>query len=237
MNDSLIGGVMRMQRQFYFLTLAVALISGFGAQAALLTRTDTIVLSPATSSGTLALGRFDDAIGTLKSVEIGLEGSLIGTVTLDNSRNRQRSASPRVTGRLLLDLPNPLANLRLRITDTSGPVTLSALASEDLDFDAAGSRTRGPLEKPRKLAPFIGASDLELPIFAFFTESCRGGRAIDCSFDTQLSVTARVVYDYEPKAVPLPVNGPVAVPEPGSLLLTLAGACAAVAMARRRRVN
>ncbi|MDH3646152.1 MAG: PEP-CTERM sorting domain-containing protein [Gammaproteobacteria bacterium] len=201
---------------------------GTAASAGLITVSDEHISSITDWTDTLTVDQFDSSLGTLTSVTISFDATMLSDMTLDNDNATATTAQGTVDvqtigsflglGSLVIALSAPTGFQDLGADDSGdtdlpgdgGPdeITISGLTSTDM---LSAILTSGDAD----FASFIGLGSLSttgLGTFGGFSVLGGGGN-VDVNLNTQAGASLTVAYEFEE----------VAVPEPTSLLLIGAG--------------
>ncbi len=203
------------------LLAAAALLAGVAAPASALSITGSCgsVSGPTELDGAFSCTQFDSALGTLNSMSLEIQGSITGSITLQNN-----SASPQnMSGTTQVSFfAGALAGFSLAsplFTASYGTGVQSVPAGATLVFGPLNaSGTTGVMLNNSNLAPYqtaggglFGVSRSTLSGFGI----SGGGGFAGGSIATSASMTAAVSYDYAVVKPP--------IPEPGTWALAALG--------------
>ncbi len=172
------------------------------------------------SSQTQSVAQFDPSLGTLKSVEIVLDGTLTSHLRVENDDSAAATISGSVNGTLSVQAGG-LTPVQAMAAN-SDSATLAAWDGAD-DFAGAsgrdfGSHTANPTKdvtfdaQSNDLSAFLGTGTVSLNESAQATSSVTGAGNLLAALGTQAGAQVRVIYHYETGAPLTPGNYTVVQP-------------------------
>ncbi len=212
---------------------AAAAIAPIGAaEAATLTDTDSVTRRITNFTDAFSIAQFDTSLGTLNSVTFELEGTVDGTIGLENRDNGPATVSGTLRARIALDSPMG-DQLVVVLPDVTRSVPLPAYDGS-LNFDGASGETFTGLTNTRSntatltsdFGAFLGTGNVSLGVSATGESFAQGTGNFASFFDTFAAANLRVIYDY--------TEAPTDVPEPGLSLAAFAILGAGAAKLRKR---
>jgi hypothetical protein len=187
---------------------------------------------------TIAVPRFDPALGVLQGVHLRLEAVVRGSVRAENLGAAPLSDVPLTAAAVAtFTLPLELSLLGVDGVLTPAATTTTSFAAHDGAVDYAGpsgataddlageDRYSGDFGRNAFLIGFYGPGDIELPV-TVTGASVAEAAGVDAAFDTRVSLRASVSYDYALAGVVLtvtPASASVVAGEPVVLTVTVRG--------------
>ncbi len=167
-------------------------------------QTTTLVARPAGWQDTATVARFDAALGTLKSVNIRLAGTLVAGAEIGGQNYSQSLRQEAKIGLALAGGGSALADLRL---DTGVRYLYDYSTTPHLSQSLALAGNTGiTLSDSAALAPFIGAGALDLAVDTSGTTSFDVQYALlAASVSLQTGARLEVSYTYEPAEPVAPI--------------------------------
>jgi hypothetical protein len=161
--------------------------------------------------------KFDASLGSLKSVAVSLDGSVVANIKVerqDSSSDNNSIANVKSLARADLILGNSFTNSTL-LTVTPEASLTDKLNNYDGKLDYAGPSGRSNLNlraeasnstsisDPALLSSFIGNpnSTYKFPVSTVGRSSCEGSGNIVCQNETFSAATVKLVYNYSSKIV------------------------------------
>jgi hypothetical protein len=182
----------------------------------------------------ISIGKFDSALGTLKSVTLSYSGSMKGQGGIENRSGTARSVSVNLSGLLSLSGPN---NTNLFQLNPQKNVTYSVAGYDrTLDYDGTSGRTFEGLTADTSgtqvftdtniLQSFTGSGMLDFLFTATAESQVIGSGNISSFIDTFAKADLNVTYDYDPTPIPEP-----------SAMLGLAGVLGGMALQKKKAMK
>jgi len=211
--------------------LALALIAAAGgANAAVVTFTDSIALATTDWTHNLTLQQFDASLGTLNSVTFSYGGQVSSIFRVESLDAAPATVNANASGNLVFGGP---ISQTLNISGS----TSQAVSAFDgtIDFGGTSGAVIGPvvgsdsdtLSLISGLAAFIGAGTYDISVAAHGASSASGAGNLISQINTEAMANIAVTYDYTARP-------PVTVPEPASMALVGLGMMGLAALRRRK---
>lgn len=226
---------MNVKTTFAAIVAATAMTGA--ASAATVSYSDTLDFQSTNfADQVLSLTQFDPTLGTLNSVSVTLDGTVLGnasgesrdaasaTVTLNLSA--EITASTAALDSLAVVLP--VASESFAATAFDGSIDFGGTSGVSLTGLTATESAFSMLTGT-DMAEFIGAGTVDILIGASGIAYGSGAGNLITEFATEAGANVTVVYDYDPSVTP-----PAPVPLPAGLPLLALG-MGALAIARRRK--
>ncbi|MEO9191394.1 MAG: choice-of-anchor E domain-containing protein [Acetobacteraceae bacterium] len=203
-------------RSIGILAVAVSLIAGLPARAAIIDQTfgATLLNVGARFDAFAVFDKFNPLLGVLTSLTLDLSGSFAGTVGIENTSNQPDVAAGVITGSIFVMSPD--GTLSLTIAPSAiGPTHNLAPFDGTLDFAGSsgatdtvsgapvstGQTVSGPASE---LAVFTGAGQVFLNLGATSFALVEGQQTEAATETANATANLLLIYDYVPRAVPEP---------------------------------
>ncbi|MBP8267518.1 MAG: PEP-CTERM sorting domain-containing protein [Zoogloea sp.] len=211
--------------------LALALIAAAGgANAAVVSFSDSFGLATTDWSHNLSLQQFDATLGTLNSVTFNFGGQVSSIFRVESLDAAPATVNANASGNLIFG--GPISQTLNISGSTSQAVTAFDGA---IDFGGTSGAIIGPvvgtdsdsLSLISGLAAFIGSGTYDINVAAHGASSASGAGNLISQINTEAMANITVTYDYTARP-------PVTVPEPTSMALVGLGALGLAAIRRRK---
>ena len=181
----------------------------------------------------IVLPQFNAALGTLNSINLILNGFIVGSIKFENTSTSSPN-TPTLTINSLLTLKHPGGSTLLQANPIITHTETVSIYDGTLDYGGASGRTYNSLNASDEVSltilptssdfsMFMGTGGLLFPVSSSGTSRVSGGGNLAAMFLCDAGASGTVVYNYDP------------VPEPSSMIAMLVGLTGLVGFAVRRR--
>lgn len=201
-----------------FLCVGILVFVG-PVQAAEITFTDSVPLMTTTWRESVTIPQFDPALGTLTSIEYGINGYIEGSVSYESLDSQPSTLTLDFSARLELGLPNtsklilaaPLVTNIVSVGAFDGVIDFGGTSGGIIDDISVTDRVTFMSTPPStdELNFFVGTGTVDMSLDAIGTSSGAGSGNLVLQFLQSASASVDVTYTY------------TAIPEPATLSLLL----------------
>ena len=180
----------------------------------------------------IVLPQFNTALGTLNSITLSLNGSILGSFRFENTGSS--SGTPTLTTSSLLTIKrldgttlleaNPVASITETVGPYDGITNFEGTSGRTYNNQpASDSVVLNLLPSSSDFSLFTGTGNLTLPVSTSGSSWVTGGGNLAVLFLCDTGASGTVIYDYTP------------VPEPSGIIAMLAGLTGLAGVVARRR--
>jgi hypothetical protein len=191
------------------LVLASLLFSPSKLSAAILTQTQSVPLTPTDWSTTLVFSQFNPALGTLNSITIMLDGTIVSELIATNTGATTDTGT--VTATATITVTRPDSSTLVVAPTVSHTETLDPGNSFDVTETNSASNAVTSPPPASDLVAYTGVGTIGLPISAVGSSTVTSGNGnVAGGALTSASATVTLVYQYDPALM---------LPEPPGVLV------------------
>jgi hypothetical protein len=195
------------------LSLGSLALNPVTAQAASISQSLSVSMTPTDWVRNLSFSKFDSSLGTLNSVSILMGSTVVGGGTLKNKNTTSATGTATLSSEVELFMDNPdfdsLGIVKPIFTDRLRTIDATALAGGATktytDVTVSDSKTFS-FNDDLALAYFTGAGTGSLIATGTGISGWNGSSNMDVSFTTSASASYTITYDYSAAAVPEPLT-------------------------------
>jgi PEP-CTERM motif len=219
------------------LGIVLALGDAAATQAATITFSDSIPLTTTDWTDSVSIPLFDPSQGTLTSILFTLGGGIQGSIALENLDSSPIAVTGTLQAIITLERPDnsdlavvlPTASTSTVLDPFDGAIDFNGPSGESLTGLASTASTTATSPPPASdLTMFTGVGVVVLPVTAEGNSVATGSGNLATVFLTSASANVDVTYTFTPA-------GPVAVPEPSTLVSAAVAGVMGLGVAWRRR--
>ncbi|MGF6274765.1 hypothetical protein ABIB38_003156 [Massilia sp. UYP11] len=222
-----------MKKTFAALALAAVLLPVAGAQAAVISFSNSIGMTETDWSEALRFSKFNTKLGALNAITFDLNGLVSGAGFAENRGSSAANVTLTLSSTMTLTRPdgstlgvaNPVFNQVYRLARYDRVVDYGGTSGIHTGTIEASSAASFLSSSASDIALFSGNGFIELGLSALGTSFAQGPGNVITGFDTLASGAVQVTYDYTPFAE---------IPEPATLATMLAGFGLMGAVRRRK---